>query len=365
MVALPTSGELTGAVTNTHIAIKTAIAAQRDYLAGLLGTPGTIATALAALGVPFTQFITKSAAYTVVGGDRGDVISASGSWTLSLSAAASLGIGFNVILANAGVGTITIDPNGAELVDGAATITIPAGAASLLVCTGTAWISLPFQRPAQTSTADATANRLMFTGAFGLGGNAITTEDFDAIAADGFYRNATTACVGAPATATNYLLLHQQANTTTAAQLAIRGTVGNEMWYRRKSGGLWQPWVQAIDSANYPATLQSVGRFTSSNQTITLGGSLTIAHGLGARPFAVSASLECLTAEHGYAVGDSVYIALSNGTGSNGYTVSANDTANLRVIFGSTASFILNNLTTGAAATITPGNWRLKLRASL
>ena len=78
MPALPTSGELTGAVTNTHIAIKTAVAAQRDFLAGLLGTTGTIAAALAALGVPFTQLMTKTAAYTVVSGDRGDVISASG-----------------------------------------------------------------------------------------------------------------------------------------------------------------------------------------------------------------------------------------------------------------------------------------------
>ena len=62
MPALPTSGELTGAVTNTHIAIKTAVAAQRDFLAGLLGTTGTIAAALAALGVPFTQLMTKTAA---------------------------------------------------------------------------------------------------------------------------------------------------------------------------------------------------------------------------------------------------------------------------------------------------------------
>ena len=65
------------------------------------------------------------------------------------------------------------------------------------------------------------------------------------------------------------------------------------------------------------------------------------------------------------AIGDSVYLPLSDGTGSNGYTISAADTTNLRVIFGSTASFIINNLTTGAAATITPASWRLKLRASL
>lgn len=364
MVALPTSGELTGAVTNTHIAIKTAIAAQRDFLAGLLGTPGTIATALAALGVPFTQILTKTAAYTVVSGDRGEVISASGSWTLALTAAATLGLGFNTILTNAGSGVITVDPGGAELVDGVSTLTIPAGAASLLICTGTAWISLPFQRPAQTGTSDATANRLMFTGAFGLGGAAITTEDFDAIATGGLYRNATTACVGAPGVAINYSLIHHQISGSNAAQLAIRA-FANELWYRRKNASVWQAWVQVTDSANFLTTLQSLGRFTSSNQTITPGGSLTIAHGLAARPFAVSATLECQTAEHGYAVGDSIYIPLSDGTGSNGYTISAADTANLRVIFGSSATFIINNLTTGAAATITPANWRLKLRASL
>ena len=364
MTALPTAASMVGSTVDEGN-YKTNLTAMRDFLAGLLGTTGTIATALAALGVPFTQFVTKTAAYTVVSGDRGDVISASGTWTLSLTAAATLGIGFNVILANAGSGVITIDPNASEQVDGATTITIPAGAASILICTGTAWVSLPYQRPAQTSTIDATANRLMFTGAFGLGGNSITTEDFDAIGSDGFYRNATTGCVGAPSAAINYLLIHEQSSATNAAQLAIRSSAANEMWYRRKTSSVWQPWVQVIDSANFLTFLQAQGRFTSTNQTITLGGSLTIAHGLGARPFAISATLECQTAEHGYGVGDTVYIPLSNGTGSNGYSVSANDTANLRVIFGSTASFIINNLTTGAAATITPANWRLKLRAAL
>ena len=81
----------------------------------------------------------KSASYTAVLADIGCIIDCTGSWTLSLTAAAVLGDGYYVWVRNAGSGTITIDPAGAETIDGGATTTLPAGHYCLLQCDGGAW----------------------------------------------------------------------------------------------------------------------------------------------------------------------------------------------------------------------------------
>lgn len=141
MATLPVSTDLTGS-SITEAQAKTWFTQLRDFLSGLLGTAGTISTALAALQVPFGQGVeAKTWAYTVVAADRGKTLNCSGTWSLSLTAAATLGNGFMVALVNSGSGVITIDPSGAELVDGASTITLGAGLSVILVCTGAAWVS--------------------------------------------------------------------------------------------------------------------------------------------------------------------------------------------------------------------------------
>ena len=109
--------------------------------------------------------------------------------------------------------------------------------------------------------------------------------------------------------------------------------------------------------------IKTAQRFTSSAQTITTGGSLTIAHGLGVRPFYVSAYIECTTAENGYSIGDRLYHpfsvsdSLSDG---RGVSLSTNGTVNIDVRFGNqSAVFLVNNKTTGAAVLLTNANWRL------
>lgn len=141
MTALPPSSEYTTAINQG--AGKTAFAAQRDFLAGLLSTDGLPATALATLGALLSAVVDKSAAYTLVTTDRGKLINATtGTWSLSLPAAATAGAGFSFALRNSGTGTITIDPSGSELVDGAATAALAAGRAALVICTGTAWLTM-------------------------------------------------------------------------------------------------------------------------------------------------------------------------------------------------------------------------------
>lgn len=80
---------------------------------------------------------TKTSAYTITSADNNVLIVAtSGTWTLSLTAAATLGDGFWFELLNAGSGLITIDPNSSETVNGATTIGIGPGGRVLIVCTG-------------------------------------------------------------------------------------------------------------------------------------------------------------------------------------------------------------------------------------
>lgn len=82
----------------------------------------------------------KTGAYTVVSGDAASIINCtSGTFTVSLTAAATLGSGFNCWIWNTGTGVITIDPNAAETIDGVATLTLQQGEGTEVVCNGTNW----------------------------------------------------------------------------------------------------------------------------------------------------------------------------------------------------------------------------------
>jgi len=234
MVAFPTSADLTGS-TLTEAQFKTGLNNLLASIVGLLGNTGDPGPSLATLGVPLSSYATKTAAYTVALSDRGKLIGCSGTWTLGLPAAALAGTSFTVAVQNSGSGTITVDPYSAELIDGAATVTVLPGTSALLLCTGAGWVGLGFvpgssrllarsgsaalpgitfalnadtglfspgagqlglaaggaQRAllsgsalqldvpltgtaVQASKTDATAGRLLTVGAFGLGGTAIS-----------------------------------------------------------------------------------------------------------------------------------------------------------------------------------------------
>lgn len=84
--------------------------------------------------------LTKTANYTTTAADRGKLIDyTSSTSTLSLLPVATAGIGFIQPVRNSGTGIITIDPNAAETIDGAATLTLNAGDKCVIVCDGTNW----------------------------------------------------------------------------------------------------------------------------------------------------------------------------------------------------------------------------------
>jgi hypothetical protein len=86
----------------------------------------------------FGRFQSKGTGYTPVVNDSNSVIYCTAAITLSLTAAATLGNGWATFVV-ASSGDVVIDPNASELVNGAATVTIPSGDTALLACTGTSF----------------------------------------------------------------------------------------------------------------------------------------------------------------------------------------------------------------------------------
>lgn len=102
-------------------------------------------------------------------------------------------------------------------------------------------------------------------------------------------------------------------------------------------------------------------RYTSTEQTITNGSALTLAHGLGARPSEVQLVARCTTAQSPYAVGDEVTLTdFSTGGVQYGASVAA-DATNIVVRTGSGGHFLITNA--GGSAAMTNASWRYVVRA--
>lgn len=93
------------------------------------------------VGAPRLQ--AKTGAYTVVASDNGSIINCtSGTFTVALTAAATLGSGFTCWIWNTSstiTNIITIDPNASETIDGATTLVLGCGEGCQIVCNGTNW----------------------------------------------------------------------------------------------------------------------------------------------------------------------------------------------------------------------------------
>ncbi|GAG09418.1 unnamed protein product, partial [marine sediment metagenome] len=84
----------------------------------------------------------KTANYTLVAGDNSYMISCTNSFTLSFTAAATLGDGWFCYVKNAGTGEITLDPDGAEEIDSLTTYKMYPGEVRMISCDGTKFTSV-------------------------------------------------------------------------------------------------------------------------------------------------------------------------------------------------------------------------------
>lgn len=84
--------------------------------------------------------LAKAAAYTAVAGDSGKTLDATATpWTLALTTAPTLGATWILIVRNLGTGTLTVDPAGTELINGAATLAILSGEVGVISCNATSF----------------------------------------------------------------------------------------------------------------------------------------------------------------------------------------------------------------------------------
>lgn len=128
--------------------------------------------------------VEKSGAYTAVPSDDGSLLACTATLTLSLKAAAVLGDKWSTLVF-ASTGTTTIDPSGAETINGAATLALTEGQAALVVCNGTAFNAVVLQTVATVQkTTPVSADRLgildsaaSFVGKWFSWGNILTALD--------------------------------------------------------------------------------------------------------------------------------------------------------------------------------------------
>lgn len=86
-----------------------------------------------------TIVVGKSSTYTLAITDFQTLLDCTGTFTMSLTAAASMGDGWFCSLRNSGSGTITLDPDSSEQIDGATTLKLWPGDSCILFCSGSAW----------------------------------------------------------------------------------------------------------------------------------------------------------------------------------------------------------------------------------
>ena len=120
--------------------------------APLAVAPGTSGNVLTSNGTTWTSaaggggsgnltISTQSTDYTVIASDNGKIINgtSASNFNIFLTAAATLGAGFNCTIWNTGNSVITIDPNGAETIDMVTILILRQGEGTQIICNGINW----------------------------------------------------------------------------------------------------------------------------------------------------------------------------------------------------------------------------------
>lgn len=106
--------------------------------------------------------------------------------------------------------------------------------------------------------------------------------------------------------------------------------------------------------------------YKSPERTMVLGSAINLSHGLGETPKLVMLTLKCVTAEHGYSVGDEIqmhFFQPQAGTASQscGYGIVRTSTQ-VQVLVGNNSTLIMQKSAFGYTA-YTIANWRLIVEA--
>lgn len=148
------------------------------------GTSVADAGSLAGLGVKAIAttlnqdhpIYTKAAAYPVVANDRASLlISTAGAISFTFDAAATLGNGWFAFIRNQGSGVLTLDPNGAETINGSATKALAISDSCIVCCDGSNLYTVGFGQSV-TSTITASSINAAGTGTVTLNAAQIAAQ---------------------------------------------------------------------------------------------------------------------------------------------------------------------------------------------
>ncbi len=299
--------------------------ASRPISAG--GTGGTsVATAQTALSVDNkVVYAAKSGNYTALGTDNNAVHRYTATATVTLTAAATLGVNWHYTVIADGA-DVTIDPNAAETIDGAATLIVSNGSSARIVCDGSAFfaekantVTQPFATVASAGTTNigaATSQNVTVTGT-------TTITAFGTVAAGTFRRLVFSGILTLTHNATS-LILPQGVNVVTA--------VGDSLEAVSLGSGNWRV-------TNYQKVNVGSGLVTSVAQSpVSSIGSFTIP--LGVKRITLSFSDVSTNGTTGFAI----QIGTSGGgPETSGYACATASAAS------STSQFLLTNGTSVAA----------------
>ena len=170
----------------------------------------------------FNRVQSKSSAYTVVATDNGSVLNVSGTWTLSLTAAATMGNGTSIYVFNNGAGAISIDPDSAETINGASTLSLAAGKAALLFCDGSNWLAIVNVIAGDVAVLSAN-NAFAGINSFseGLGGQFLNNLSFTAVVASSAMTIAIKGNDGADPSSTNIVDVAFRNSTITNSSYTV------------------------------------------------------------------------------------------------------------------------------------------------
>lgn len=300
-----------------------------------------------------SSFVSTSTNLNITSVYENSIVLCDDSLTLSLLPAATADEGFYFIVKNIGSGTVTIDPDASETINNASTYSLEAGASISVNCNGSEWYTL-FE---DNSILD---DNNTFTG------DNIFQGD-NTFEGDSEFTGSISATTATPVSG-DFLLFSDIDDSNNAKKATIVNTI---------TPALLDEDDMSSDSATQAPTQQSVKAyvddnkvlsFTSSDQTITSGGLLTIAHGLSVtpNPTDIRADLVATVANNGWSIGDVTKAQTDAAViGANG-CVFYTDATNIYVRFGSAATvFSILNKSTGASAGAPNTSWNIRFHARI
>lgn len=254
----------------------------------------------------FLQYENKTASFTA---EWNHYYLISGGATVTATLASVVGhAGEEIVIVRTGSGSVILDGNGSEPINGAVTPV-------------TLWSAGAGQDVACTIRSTGTAAYIESTAIINISGTPLVTP----VAAGG---------TGTNVTLNGFLRGGSPIQSLTPVNDTFVGYDG--------SG----------NAATYP-----VAWTVSAEQTIATSTTVSVSHSLGRNPYDFRAVLRCKTAEAGYSVGDEVLVHLTDGTANRGFCAGYNTTSCF-ASFSSNAIMITPKAG-GANTTITPASWRV------